>query len=244
MKVPLKRAEFVKKWGKYRFTLVCIMFLLVMMVFGYQLALFNHKEMKKQQASEQQSLAYVQAENSRLRKKVSALEVASVLATKKAQALTQATEADRLHIQELEQQLAFYQRVVAPEETQDGFLVDGLQVEATASVRNYRLTAVLLQRNTNKALIKGELTIEVEGSFNGAPQTLSGEQLEAEPKIVWGFRFFQPIDYSFSLPDGFTPERIILKTTVYQWKTRRGDYQRIVKWHNALTSDNSENDTM
>lgn len=244
MKVPLKRAEFIEKWGKYRFTVVCIIFLLVMMVFGYQLALFNHKEMKKQQASEQQSLAYLQAENSQLRKKVSALEVASVLARKKAQALTQTTEKDRLHIQELEQQLAFYQRVVAPEETQDGFLVDGIQVEATASVRNYRLTAVLLQRNTNKVLIKGELTILLEGSFNGKPQTLSGEDLAAEPQIKWGFRFFQPIDYTFTLPEGFTPERIVLQSPVYQWKTRRGDYNRIVNWQDALTSNNSVGDVM
>ncbi|MBU3021430.1 DUF6776 family protein [Aestuariibacter sp. A3R04] len=242
MKVPLLRVEFIEKWGKYRFTLICVLFLVMMMVFGYQLALFNHKETQKQQASEQQSLSFVQAENSRLRKKVSALEVASVLARKKADALIQAEEANQQQLRELEQQLAFYQRVVAPEKTQDGFLVDGVQVEPTASIRNYRLTAVLLQRNTHKALIKGGLSIVIEGSLNGQPRTLSGEQLAAESKVDWGFRFFQPIDYTFTLPEGFSPERIVLKTPVYQWKTLRGDYQRIVNWQDALIHPNSEND--
>ena len=172
MRTPLKRAELVAKWGKYRFTILCSLLMLLMMFFGYQLAVYNQVSLQKQLASEQLTRAVLEQENTTLRQRVSELEVNSMLNGTKATVLNKTMEDYQTKIGELEQQLSFYQRVMAPEVTQDGFFIDGTQVQVTASDRVYRLSAILLQQNNNKGLITGKLNITIEGSLDGKPYLL------------------------------------------------------------------------
>ena len=46
----------------------------------------------------------------------------------------------------LSEQVTFYQKVIAPELSEDGFSIDGVQVTATASENYYSLSMVLIRR--------------------------------------------------------------------------------------------------
>ena len=242
MKLPLQRAELIQKWGLYRFTLACVAGLLFMLVTGYQLAQFQQKNEEKVALSEKQTRQYLEDENAALRKQVAALQVESVMAASSVSSYKKMLEAREQQGRSLEEQLSFYQRVVAPEVTQDGFFIDGIQVSPLASDNRYRIKAVLLQQNENKAMLKGELAVLIKGSLGGKPHEIKAGEGGFLPNgnIKWGFKFFQTVDEEFTLPAGFIPVQIVFSTEVFQWKSKRGEYVNSVNWIDVYDSPPEE----
>ncbi|GEM_PF-171548 len=238
MKIPLNRAELVEKWGHFRFTVICVAMLILMLVFGYQIARFEMDEGAKASASESESVAFLAQQNKTLKNRVSELQVEAILADNSVAAMKKSLEEQLQQNRALEDRLSFYQRVVAPEVTQDGFFIDGVQVAASASDNRYRLTAVLLQQNENKTILKGELGITVRGALDGVPHEVSTSDTETFPSgpVKWGFKYFQTVDLEFTLPAGFVPEQIIFTTDVIQWKTKRGEYFNSLDWSDVFDS--------
>ena len=236
MKIPLNSAELIKQWGHLRFTIYSILALLLMLVFGYQIAGFVQGEAVNASLSDAATRALLKQENAQLRRQVSELEVASILASKSVAALKKNVEEQQQLSRALEEQLSFYQRVVAPEVTQDGFFIDGVQVSRSASDNRYRLKAVLLKQNNNKAMLKGALRITVRGALNGSPYEISTADSEyfSGGAVSWGFKYFQTLDLEFALPKGFIPEKLTFSTDVWQWKTKRGEYFNSLDWTDIL----------
>lgn len=142
-----------------------------------------------------------------------------------------------LREKELKEQISFYQKVMAPELTQDGFVVESVEVLPTLSDRNYAINIMMLQRENIKSVIKGTLKIQLRGSLNGLPQTYDLITLldDKESKLNYSFRYFQVLEARVTLPDGFQAESLEIKTDVYKYKKRRGSYSTEVVWADALS---------
>jgi hypothetical protein len=142
-----------------------------------------------------------------------------------------------LREKELKEQISFYQKVMAPEMTQDGFVVESVEVLPTLSDRNYAINIMMLQRENIKSVIKGTLKIQLRGSLNGLPQTYDLVTLldDKESKLNYSFRYFQVLEARVTLPDGFQAESLEIKTDVYKYKKRRGSYFTDVAWADALS---------
>ncbi|GGF73460.1 DUF6776 family protein [Alteromonas lipolytica] len=229
-------SEIPQRLGQTRTILLLGASLLAMLVFGVVLANIERARMQQQTEQLQHSVAGLQAENEQLQTLSNQLSVKLDMAQMHNDNLRQEVLALEEAIFKLQKDKAFYQHVVAPETTQDGFFIDGLEVFPTATPGYFKATMVLLQQRAVSAIIRGELTISVTGILKGKHTILSSleDAILPEGVVEYGFKYFQPVTLYLQLPAGFTPESIEFSTTVYQYKRRRGDYQRSYNWHELL----------
>ena len=164
-----------KVLGDYKWTLLVAVIMFVMVGFGYKLArMIDEGDSKKVQA-QQETIAILSEENHELTTKVNQLEVAIELATREKENISNALSEQTKELEAQHELLSFYERVVAPEKTDDGFAIEGVEV-FELSDNTYQLRLVLLQSKQHKAVINGNLDIAIAGKRNGEPVVLeSGE---------------------------------------------------------------------
>ena len=221
--------------GNYKWTLLVALIMFAMVGFGYKLArIIDEGDSKKVQA-QQETIAILSEENHALTTKVNQLEVAMELATLETESITNTLGEQKKEIEAQQELLSFYERVVAPEKTDEGFAIEGVEV-FKLSDNTYQLRLVLLQSKQQKAVINGSLDIAVVGQRNGEAITLkSGESSLLAEDIKYRFRFFQAVNVTLTIEEDINPESISFSTTVYQYKTRKGNYEISVPWNEALS---------
>ena len=221
--------------GNYKWTLLVALIMFAMVGFGYKLArIIDEGDSKKVQA-QQETIAILSEENHALTTKVNQLEVAMELATLETESITNTLGEQKKELEAQQELLSFYERVVAPEKTDEGFAIEGVEV-FKLSDNTYQLRLVLLQSKQQKAVINGSLDIAVVGQRNGEAITLkSGESSLLAEDIKYRFRFFQAVNVTLTIEEDINPESITFSTTVYQYKTRKGNYEISVPWNEALS---------
>ena len=221
--------------GNYKWTLLVALIMFAMVGFGYKLArIIDEGDSKKVQA-QQETIAILSEENHALTTKVNQLEVAMELATLETESITNTLGEQKKELEAQQELLSFYERVVSPEKTDEGFAIEGVEV-FKLSDNTYQLRLVLLQSKQQKAVINGSLDIAVVGQQNGEAITLkSGESSLLAEDIKYRFRFFQAVNVTLTIEEGINPESISFSTTVYQYKTRKGNYEISVPWSEALS---------
>ena len=221
--------------GNYKWTLLVALIMFAMVGFGYKLArIIDEGDSKKVQA-QQETIAILSEENHALTTKVNQLEVAMELATLETESITNTLGEQKKELEAQQELLSFYERVVAPEKTDEGFAIEGVEI-FKLSDNTYQLRLVLLQSKQQKAVINGSLDIAVVGQRNGEVITLkSGESSLLAEDIKYRFRFFQAVNVTLTIEEDINPETISFSTTVYQYKTRKGSYEISVPWNEALS---------
>ncbi|MEC7634278.1 MAG: DUF6776 family protein [Pseudomonadota bacterium] len=221
--------------GNYKWTLLVALIMFAMVGFGYKLArIIDEGDSKKVQA-QKETIAILSEENHALTIKVNQLEVAMELATLETESITNTLGEQKKELEAQQELLSFYERVVAPEKTDEGFAIEGVEV-FKLSDNTYQLRLVLLQSKQQKAVINGSLDIAVVGQRNGEVITLkSGESSLLAEDIKYRFRFFQAVNATLTIEEDINPESISFSTTVYQYKTRKGNYEISVPWNEALS---------
>ncbi|GGW92960.1 DUF6776 family protein [Alteromonas halophila] len=229
-----------KKFGSSALTLIVFVCLLLMLVFGYWLASYQHQQAAFESKSRTQTLREAEDENRALAKKLSQRTAELTLSRMELEQTTRQMVNLEEEVAALREQLGFYQRVMAPENTQDGFFVDGITVTPAASHHHFRLQFVLLQQRNNKAVIKGELAIAIRGSLEGKPHVVTTANTEsfADGPVAFRFTFFQNVDINIQLPDAFIPESLTFSANVYQYTTLRGQYEATFDWQQVLSVPN------
>ena len=156
------------------------------------------------------------------------LEVAR-LANQASQELMQKSEK---HKASLKKELSLYQKVMAPELNQDGFGIDSVKVEATSVTNMYRLSLILVQQNKSKGYVKGSTHLLLKGSLNGKMKEIPLVPLmvEKQTTMSFSFRYFELLDGEFSLPEGFTPEQLVVTSHIRTSKKRSADLVRVFPW--------------
>ncbi|MBR9790567.1 MAG: hypothetical protein GYB58_02335 [Gammaproteobacteria bacterium] len=232
-------SEIPQKLGQTRTVLLLGASMLAMLVFGMFLANAERGQLVDETRQLQHSISNLQTENEQLQTQANQLDVKLELAEMRAEQLKQ--EVVRLEevVFNLQKDKAFYQHVVAPETTQDGFFIDGLELFPTTTDGYFKATMVLLQQRAVSAIVRGDLKVAVTGIQNGKHRILTSDDnaILPEGNVTYGFKYFQPVTLYLQLPENFVPESIEFTTTVYQFKRRRGDYQRSYNWQEILVAD-------
>lgn len=226
-----------KKLGFIRFYTLLIVSAGLLFYAGFEFANMQNNQQHAQNRLLNKSLGNVSRENEKLQSQYNVLKVELEIAQLANERAQENNKEGINREQALKEQILFYQRVMAPEVTQDGFLVQRMEVTPSLSERNYVIKMILLQHENIKAVIKGELAIQVFGSADGKPAQFSIEALQDEPKasLAFGFKYFQVIETSITLPEGFLPERFEIDTDVYKYRKKRGSYSTAIKWQDAFT---------
>ena len=132
---------------------------------------------------------------------------------------------------ELEEGLRFYRSLMAPEENGGGITVRAPEVVATERPRHYAYRLVVQQEAAKHELVRGQLSVTLNGTMDGAEATYELPQLaDALPEegLALQFRYFQSIDGELTLPEGFLPEHFAL--VVKASKPRAQEYRQQYDW--------------
>ena len=134
---------------------------------------------------------------------------------------------------DLRTQLAFYQQVMAPELNEEGFLIQGFNLEPALSENSYRFKLVLMQQNKSKNTLKGNLKVTLIGSENGQSKQYALYLMlsdQEQKSLTFSFRYFQVIDGEIRLPDGFQPEQISVNASIIQFRRKKGELTTVFDW--------------
>ena len=204
---------------------------------GYAIATWHEKQLHQEVEVSRQSIENLTRENQSLNSRINTLQIELEVANLANQQHQKSMQEAHAAQAALKEQLGFYQRVMAPELTQDGFVVERIEVLSTTSDNNYRVSLILLQHEDIKDSVEGELDVALTGSTDGKPASYRLSQLLDEPKsdLRYSFKYFQVLTLSMTLPENFTPQAFEISTDVYKYKRRQGQYNTSVLWSEAYS---------
>lgn len=114
-------------------------------------------------------------------------------------------------LSELEADLTFYRNIMAPSEANKGLQVDSLVMVAARADRTYRFKMVLTQIGNNNSFIGGLVAVNVIGARAGEKEVIALRDLSDDIEdlgVRFRFRYFQDVEGTLVLPDGFEPLEI------------------------------------
>ena len=153
--------------GDYKWSLLVAALLLIMIAFGYKLARIVDEGDSLKVAAQDKTIALLVSENNQYVTQVNQLEVALQLTELEKKSIAEQLNNVQTEQAELQQQLAFYQRIMAPETTQDGFIIEGVEVVSLPEPNQFQMRFVVLQQRQNKAVVKGKLAVTLVGEREG-----------------------------------------------------------------------------
>lgn len=125
-------------------------------------------------------------------------------------------EVTRLHdeVSNLTDELTFYRDIVSPESDQKGLSVRGFLISKMEESAQYRYKIVITKVPNDGNLIRGNLTLEIEGKEKDEVKRYSLKQLtlskRPSDKISFRFKYYQNLNGEIRLPEGFEPTKVML----------------------------------
>ena len=106
---------------------------------------------------------------------------------------------------DLEAELVFYRKIMAPELDKDGLTVDSIRVSKTDQQRNYHFHATLIQAGKQSQFLKGNVIMKLQGELNGQNKEYDIRELGTfkSKHFQFQFKYFQNIQGFVELPAGF-----------------------------------------
>lgn len=132
-------------------------------------------------------------------------------------------------IVKLEEGLAFYQGLMAPEEIARGFTLRELELLPTDSASRFLFRLVAQQATVKHTTLKGSITLELYGLSGGEMLTFPLADLSDDIEdnaIALRFRYFQAIEGELVVPDNFVPQgfTVVANSTSPRKIVLREDY--------------------
>ncbi|WP_155949142.1 DUF6776 family protein [Gayadomonas joobiniege] len=122
--------------------------------------------------------------------------------------------------QNLQAQLTFYERVMAPELTDDRLRVESLVVQAVDN-NEYLVRLALVKNPTEQGYVAGHVKMQLkygEQSINILP----------EQEGTFNFKYFQIMEQRFQLPETEQPKQLFLQVTVK--KGKKFELTKVLDW--------------
>ena len=178
------------------------------------------------------SVANLKLENEELTKRLNILgielEVARLANVESEKSIQQGIDEQ----QALRRELSFYQKVMAPELEQEGFVIDALDILPTNSGGYFRYALTLLQYDKRRERIKGSLQVTLIGSENDKPARYKLTELLSNDSdsLPFSFRYFEILKGEFWLPEGFMPEQVLIESVLSEAKWGKRHLDRSFEW--------------
>jgi hypothetical protein len=151
-------------------------------------------------------------ENSELRRQIAILDRSSVMDQRATEEVHSTIVTLQERVAQLEQDIVYYRQVVSDETGETGLVISQLDIAttSTAGVYSYKLVLRQLDADGDSYLI-GFVTINLVGSQGEDQMIVPLREVSQEQELLdirLRFKYFQNIEGSLSLPDGFVPERV------------------------------------
>lgn len=219
----------LERLGPFKSAMFLIALIAVCLFTGYRLGNYYHAFQMSTLEQQKQRLDDLYQQQAKQVERIHSLEVelaVEQLASQNAQT-TLKQMADE-HYQ-VKKQLAFYEKVMAPEKEADGLVIDKVKLSATQSPNHYDFQVILVQQLLKKRYAKGYITLKVIGSLDNKPAQLTLNDISNLTKkdLSFSFQYFQVFDGGFTLPEDFVPEKVQISAILTKSKWQK--YQKLNK---------------
>tara|TARA_B110001454_G_C12596018_1_gene382361 strand:- start:41 stop:757 length:717 start_codon:yes stop_codon:yes gene_type:complete len=218
-----------ERLGPFKSALFLLALIILCLFVGYRFGNFYHNFQSTTLDHQKKRLEQLYQEQAAQVARIHTLEVelaVEQLASQNAQATLK--KMSLAHYQ-VKKELAFYEKVMAPEKEADGLVIDNVKITASQSPHHYNFQVILVQQQLKKRYAKGYVDLTVVGSLANQPSQLKLSNISSVTKkaLSFSFRYFQVIEGSFTLPENFVPEKIHLSAILS--KTKWQKYQKLNK---------------
>lgn len=206
----------VQRLGPFKSALFLVIVISLCLFVGYRLGNYYHQHQEVKISQQQVRLDFLYQEQAQLLERIHTLEVeltVEQMANQQAQEILKKTAQEHY---EDKKQLAFYEKVMAPEKQADGLVIDNVKLVATQSPNHYQFQVALVQQQLKRRHTKGFIDFSVSGSLNNKPAQLKLADISALTKkeLSFNFQYFQIISGEVTLPEGFVAEQVIISATL------------------------------
>ena len=111
----------------------------------------------------------------------------------------------------LEDMLAFYRGVLAPEEAEAPVVLRRPGLVYVPESQRWRMTAVVHRGEGGESLYRGQLSLKITGQGSTEPVLILGDEVDsttASGVFPLRFRYLQQLQVVISLPEAFVPETV------------------------------------
>jgi hypothetical protein len=150
-------------------------------------------------------VARLEAENGELGAKVAELEMARRL-DREAYGQVERTLGElQSQLSRQGDDLAFYRSIVSPEDGVQGLRIQRLEIQPRDGPREFLLRLTLIQAMRHESVASGLAQVVLHGMQGDRPARHTLGELLGRPRaqLPFSFRYFQTIEQSFTLPEGF-----------------------------------------
>jgi hypothetical protein len=229
----LSISELKKKLGAFQFYCILIVLIAATLYAGFFWGNAHYTQQKMTISTHEKSIQNLKQENEQLIKNLNVLgvelEVARLTQQQHFVEIGKSIDTEK----DLRTQLAFYQQVMAPELNEEGFLIEGFNIEPALSDNSYRFELVLMQQNKTKNTLRGNLKVTLIGSEKGIAKQYAIDSMlfdQHRKKLTFGFKYFQVIEGEIKLPEGFQPEQVSIHAAIFQFKRKKGELTTVFDW--------------
>ncbi|MFT5636588.1 MAG: hypothetical protein ACI89T_002057 [Cognaticolwellia sp.] len=217
----------VTRLGTFSSAILLLVIVVILLFCGYRLGNFYHGYQTQTLAQQQTRLDFIYQQLAEKTQRINTLEVeleVERMVNIRSQQTLKSIEQEHFQVKK---ELAFYEKVMAPEKQANGLVIDGLNLTKSKSPAHYRFQVVLVQQLLRKRYAKGYIELSIAGSLNNKPTSIALSELSTATKkdLSFSFQYFQIISGELTLPEGFVPETIDIAAILPKSKWQK--YNRI-----------------
>lgn len=181
-------------------------------LYGYYITLQTQEGELAEREELTRDLEKMQTENSELRRQVAILDRSSVMDQRATEEVQSTIMSLRERVAQLEQDIVYYRQVVSDETGETGLVISQLDIATTNSSGVYSYKLVLRQLDADgDTFLLGFVNVNIVGRQGDEQIIIPLRQVSEEQEqldIRLRFKYFQNIEGSLQLPEGFVPERV------------------------------------
>jgi len=217
----------VMRLGTFRSAILLLSMVVVSVFCGYRVGNFYHNYQSQTLAQQQSRLDFIYQQLAEKTQRINTLEVeleVERMANQRSQQTLKSIEQEHFQVKK---ELAFYEKVMAPEKDANGLVIDKVNLTKTESPEHYRFQVVLVQQLLRKRYAKGYIEVSITGSLNNKPSSIALSELSTlkQKDLSFSFQYFQIITGELTLPENFIPETINVAAVLPKGKWQK--YNRI-----------------
>ena len=174
----------------------------------------RHQQSLREREALEDRIVELQRLNTQSKERIAALEREREMDREAEGQLRQDYAAQLAELDRLRKRIVFYDSVVSPQDGRSGLRLHSFHLQPIGA-RAYHYELILSQVSTRYRLVKGVVSLRIEGAADGAAKSLDWAEIgdREESGIPYEFKYFQDFRGVLKLPEGFTPRDVSVTLT-------------------------------
>ncbi|MDV6315571.1 DUF6776 family protein [Idiomarina sp. HP20-50] len=226
-----------KRWGAFPVFVVMVFMTVAVVYIAYLAGVWHAKELKEEVAEQSQQLDILYKRLDQMEYQRHVLQVELDIERSANQSLQDELTALQNDNYGLRRDLAFYQKIMAPELQEGGVTIDSLTITPNRSENHFHFSLALLQIEQRRNFVQGNVTVELVGQINGKKKRYDLLDLAnvGQEERSFSMRYFSLYEGDFFMPEGLIPERI--EVVVRLTEGGSGSLERAFFWKEISRGD-------